>query len=101
MVRKNARIVWDYEAKLQLKEAYIYIRRDSQKNAQKVRKDILDIVGALIMHPEKHPLDKFKLNNDGSYRAFEKHHYRVAYRVSHQEIKIISVRHTSMEPLER
>ena len=52
------------------------------------------------LYPEKFPLDKYKINNDGSYRAFEKHRYRVAYRVLETEIKIITIRHTSMEPIE-
>ncbi|MBK8607580.1 MAG: type II toxin-antitoxin system RelE/ParE family toxin [Chitinophagaceae bacterium] len=43
--------------------------------------------------------DKFKENNDGSYRAFEKHHYRISYRFDNRVIRILRVRHTSREPI--
>ncbi len=45
-----------------------------------------------------HPADKYKTGNDGSYRAFELHYYRVSYRIMNYEIKIVRVRHTSMIP---
>ena len=61
---------------------------------------MLTKVTSLSLHPEKNPLDKYKLNNDGTYRAFEKHHYRVVYRVLPTEIKIINVRHIRVEPKE-
>jgi len=28
------------------------------------------------------PPDKFKKNNDGTWRAFEKYHYRISYRIT-------------------
>jgi len=51
-----------------------------------------------LPHPECYGPDKYKLNNDDTYRAFEKHRYRIAYRVLDTEIRILRVRHTSMEP---
>jgi plasmid stabilization system protein ParE len=47
---------------------------------------------------EIYSLDRFKVNNDGSYRAFEKYHYRVSYRVLPNEIRILRIRHTSINP---
>ena len=70
------KIVWDDEAKQQLKEAYIFIRRDSPKNAAKVRSEIIAHTRKIMLHPEIYSLDKYKTNNDGTYRAFEKHRYR-------------------------
>ncbi|MBS1566856.1 MAG: type II toxin-antitoxin system RelE/ParE family toxin, partial [Bacteroidetes bacterium] len=43
--------------------------------------------------------DKYKTNNDGSYRAFEKHRYRIVYRFGNNIIRVLRVRHTSREPL--
>jgi len=91
---------WDKAALKQLGAVCNYIRKDSLKNAQKVRKDIFVAALALAAHPEKYPLDKYKLNNNGTFRAFEKHRLRIAYCVFQNEVRIISVRHTSMEPLE-
>jgi hypothetical protein len=72
---------------------------DSFQNAEIVRDDIIDLTIELSKYPEKHSLDKFKKDNDGTWRAFEKHHYRVSYRVMSEEIRIIRLRHTSRSPL--
>jgi len=64
-----------------------------------VRDDLVDLTIGLPKHPEKYGLDKFKKDNDGSWRAFEKHHYRVSYRITQKEIRIVRLRHTSKSPL--
>ena len=97
MVKK---VLWSIEAKKQLKDAYEYIREDSLQNAIKVRKEIVESVRNLPQHPEKYNPDKYKYSNDGSYRAFERHRYRISYRVLENEIRILRIRHTSMESLE-
>jgi plasmid stabilization system protein ParE len=94
------KVVWDNLALRQLEQAFNYIKLDSIQNATRVKNDILSATGILKTHPEKYPTDKYKLNNDGTYRAFEKHRYRVAYRVLKHEIRILTLRHASMEPLE-
>lgn len=96
----KVKVVWSDEAKAQLKAAYKFIRQSSPQNAENVRADIVTIIRNLPSNPEHYPPDKYKLDNDGSYRAFEKHKYRVAYRVLEKEIRILRVRHTKMEPLE-
>lgn len=60
---------------------------------------IVDLTLALPENPLKHPLDKYKTNNDGAWRAFEKYHFRVSYRVMEKEIRIVRFRHTSRSPL--
>ncbi len=99
MVLIKRLVNWDKIALKQLGEACNYIKRDSLKNAQKVRKDIFTCTSALAQHPEKYPLDKYRRNNDSTFRAFEKHHLPVAYCILPTEIKIISVRNSSMEPV--
>ena len=98
MVAAKQKVVWSDEAKQELKAAWKYIREDSPQNADKVRDDIVNATRTLPSYPERFAPDKFKTGNDGTYRAFEKHRYRVAYRILETEIQILRVRHTSREP---
>lgn len=75
-----------------------YILLDSYQNAEKVMTDILASTRKLAANPEMYPPDKYRNNNDGSFRAYEVHHYRIAYRITEKEIIITRMRHTSMEP---
>jgi plasmid stabilization system protein ParE len=93
-------VIWDSHARIHLSEAYKYIRKDSIDNAEKVRKKILAATDTLSVHPKKYPADKYKINNDGSYRAFIVYRYRISYKIQDTEIRILRIRHTSMEPLE-
>ena len=76
MVKIKPKVVIDNLAKAQLKEAYTYTKLDSPKSADKVKAKILVSIKELADHPEKYPKDKYRLNNDGSYRAFEIYKYR-------------------------
>ena len=98
MVKKR-RLIWPYDPKQQLRAAYNHIKKDSLKNADKVRKAIVQATLELREYPNKHAADKYKVNNDGTFRAFELYHYRIAYQVTETEVVILRVRHTSMEPL--
>ncbi|WP_367881809.1 type II toxin-antitoxin system RelE/ParE family toxin [Ferruginibacter sp.] len=71
---------------------------DSYQNAVKIKEEILLSTRKLATHPEMHAPDKYKNNNDGSFRAYELYRYRIAYRITEKEIIIVRVRHTSMEP---
>lgn len=90
--------VWSKRAQIELAKAYQYIYDDSPKNAAKVRDEIIDTTIELPRHPEFYPLDKYKKNNNGSWRAFELHRYRISYRVMKNEIRIVRLRHTSRSP---
>jgi plasmid stabilization system protein ParE len=90
---------WDKEARTQLKSALNYIEKTSPQNAAKVKREIIEVTEKAALHPEIFSLDKYKTDNDGSFRAFEKHRYRVAYRVYKDHIVILRIRHTSMAPL--
>ncbi len=95
MVRE---VRWPYQAQSQLAKAYAYILRDSHQNAGKIKNDILASTRKLATSPEIYPIDKYRRSNDGSFRAYELHHYRIAYQVTEKEIIIVRVRHTSREP---
>ncbi len=95
MVRE---VRWPPVAQNQLAKAYQYILSYSYQNAEGVKKDILESTRNLAVNPEMHPPDKYKKNNDGSFRAYELHHYRITYRLTEKEIIIVRVRHTNMKP---
>ena len=63
-------VVWSNSAKAELKKAYEYIALDSLQNAKTVRDTLIDLTIELPNHPEKYPLDKFKKDNDGTWRSF-------------------------------
>lgn len=93
-------LVWDREAVFQLEEAYHYLKEKTPPSALKVKNAILSEVKKLPLHPEIYELDRFKLNNNGQYRAFEIYNYRIVYRVLDSEIRILRLRHSSREPKE-
>ena len=92
-------VVWSNSAKAELKKAYEYIALDSIQNAKIVRDTLIDLTIELPNHPEKYPSDKFKKDNDGTWRAFEMYHYRISYRILKDQIRIVRLRHTSRSPL--
>ena len=94
----NKVIEWDSAALKQFGAAIEYIAQDSLQNAEKVYSAVIQKIEALPGNPEMHPPDKYKLNNTGSYRAFELYRFRVAYFVGEDRIRILRVRHTSQEP---
>jgi plasmid stabilization system protein ParE len=99
MVNGECQVVWTNRSLGQLKAAFDYIKKDSVKNAEKVVADIAAMVDKAARNPEIYSPDKYKVNNDGSYRAFEKHRLRISYRFANKVIRILRVRHTRMKPL--
>lgn len=73
---------WPLPVQKQLEKVYQYILLNSYQNAEKVKAAILDSTGKLPGHPEMHPPDKYRKNNDGSFRAYEIHRYRLSFVVS-------------------
>jgi plasmid stabilization system protein ParE len=101
MVKKTKpTVVWDKAAYTSLQIACYYIKEDSLVNAERVWEEILKIAKGLPDQPQKYPPDKFKKANTGDYRAFEKYSYRVAYKITEQQIIILRVRHVNQEPKE-
>ncbi|QLH31476.1 MAG: type II toxin-antitoxin system RelE/ParE family toxin [Cyclobacteriaceae bacterium] len=93
-------IIWNKLASIYFKKAYERIKEDSYSNAEKVKNGIIKVIESLIEHPEKYSPDKFKKENPGNYRAFEKYSYRVAYKHTEREIRILRIRHVKQEPRE-
>lgn len=93
-------VLWSQSAKIALRQAFEYIAIDSPQAAQAVINEIVDATLILVQHPERHHPDKFKKNNDGSWRAFELHRYRISYKVTDKHIRVVRMRHISRNPLE-
>ena len=95
-----SKVVIASEAKSELKSIYTYIKSDSYLNAKSFIRDIKKSIHDLLKNPKKHPPDKFKVDNDGSFRAYEIHHIRITLHVSDTEISILRIRHTKRNPVE-
>lgn len=48
---------------------------------------------------QQYTLDKFRFENDGSYRVLFIDSYRISFRVKPNEIQILRIRHTSRKPI--
>ena len=90
-------VVWINSAKSELKKAYEYIALDSLQNAQMVRDVLIDLTIDLSNHPQKHPNDKFKKDNDGTWRVLES--IIIVYLILKDQIRVVRMRHTSKSPL--
>ena len=93
-------IVIGNDAKSELKGIISFIKASSYQNAVIIRAEILKSFKDLLKSPERYPLDKFKLNNDGSFRAYELYHLRITYHISENQIEILRIRHIKRSPLE-
>lgn len=98
MVTNKYQLVQTKRSQQHLKAAYDHINENSPQNAIKVVKVIAKAMNKAINNPEFYGPDKYKINNDGSYRAFEKYHYRIAYRYSKNIIRVLRIRYTKREP---
>ena len=98
MVEMHFEIVWSATAQQQLHSIYKYIENESPKSAQKVISKILSATSSMGKNPEKHHPDKYKVNNDGSFRAFEIYKYRISYHIDKDVIVILRVMHTKQNP---
>lgn len=95
---KSLVVVWNKVAESSLKKAYQRVKEESLQNAEKVRDEILAATRELTDHPEKYPPDKFKSQNPGTHRGFEMYSYRIAYRTTKKEVRILRMRHVKQEP---
>ena len=93
------KVIWSKNGLLQLKESLKDLKEKSPKLAAKIKSEILKTSRNLSDNPEIYSPDRFKKDNDGSFRTFEKYSYRVSYQVEKTRVIILRVRHTSREPL--
>lgn len=87
----NRTISWSKNALKQFEAAIDYISHGSPQNAEKVRLGIINSIYKIPSNPELFPPDKFKLNNDGHFRAFELYRLRISYYYDAERIRIITI----------
>lgn len=87
MKKEKPVVLWNIRASIYFRKAYEYIKDESYTNAEKVRNGIVKVIDNLPTNP-------------GKYRAFEKYSYRIAYKHTDNEVRIIRMRHVKQEPKE-
>ena len=92
------KVTWTKKATRQFNNAIEYIRQQSEQNAEKVKEKILEKVNQLSDDKVVHRRDPYKENNDGTFLYFEVLKHRIVYHVRPDEVIIIRVQHTSMDP---
>lgn len=75
-----------------------WISTDSLLQAERVEREILDAISNIQENPEQHPPDKFKNNNQGNFRAFERLSFRISYKITPTQIRILRIRHVRQKP---
>jgi plasmid stabilization system protein ParE len=93
-------IVWNKRPAKFLAQALKRISEDSPLQAERVEREILAAINSAVSNPERYPPDKFKKDNSGQFRAFEKLSFRIAYTYNTQQIRILRIRHVKQEPIE-
>lgn len=97
-MEKGRKLIWDERALIRLEKSLRWISETSIQQAELIEQAILENVEMIRTHPERHPPDKYKRNNPGNYRAFETHSYRISYRHTDAEIRILRFRHVKQNP---
>ena len=98
MNEPELQVYWSPRAKKSYRLAWTYIAQDSKKIANRVFDEIDDAIEALTANPLRYPIDLYRKNNTGDFRAFEIYSYRIAYHVAEDHILIVRFRHVKQKP---
>lgn len=92
-------IIWTETTKKQLEQIYLYIAEASSiTQADNVFENLVNSTSKLPEQPQKNPPDKYKIDNDSSYRAYEIYHFRISYKITEEAIYIVRIRSTRQNP---
>ncbi|WP_425636196.1 type II toxin-antitoxin system RelE/ParE family toxin [Algoriphagus yeomjeoni] len=92
------KIVWSNVAVKQLSDFLEWIAQDSIIQAERIESEIITEIEGLPLHPKRFPSDKFKLNNGGEFRAFERFSVRIYYKITPEQLQILRIRHVKQNP---
>jgi ParE toxin of type II toxin-antitoxin system, parDE len=93
------KVIWDKVVLDELKDVSNFLNLKPITTC-KILPEILSLIKNLKLDSEIYALDRFKIDNDGNFRAFEKYHYRISYKITEFDIRILRIRHTSQNPKE-
>jgi plasmid stabilization system protein ParE len=99
-MEKSRKLIWDQQALIRLEKSLEWISETSIQQAELVEQAILEKIEIVRINPERYSPDKYKRNNPGNYRAFETHSYRISYRHTEDEIRILRFHHVKQDPKE-
>ena len=95
----SVEIKWSRAALAQLAEILDFIVENNFSSyAIELEDKIISKLDQLVENSSLYPADRYKKNNDGSWRAFELDNYRISYKVQKSNIRVIRIRHTSRRP---
>lgn len=101
MVQKKIKIIeWTKDAAEQYYKILGYLQEKAPEAIDIVGSTLLDAIDDFAFQYNSYPPDRFKKNNDGTYKALVVFSYRISYRITDTKIYILRIRHTSREPLE-
>lgn len=95
MVIKTYTVIWDIEAKNELKEIYQYIYKESPAAAKKVKNEIVTSTKKLQKMPERFASERYLTHKGKEYHSFTRWSYKIIYRIVDKEIRILTIVHTS------
>jgi plasmid stabilization system protein ParE len=98
-VIKKLKVIWDDEAKKSLRNIYFYIKnRESQTQAIRVRKKIVEQAKTLSSFPEKFVEEPNLKSERGNYRFKVIWSYKIIYEITPEAIIVLDIFHTSRDP---
>jgi plasmid stabilization system protein ParE len=95
---KPLEVIWSKRSLSQLQDIYTYIEKESPKGAIKVVNAVVSRINSLGEKAMMFEADRFKKNNDGSYRAIPVYTYRIVYKIKLNQVHILKIHHTSRLP---
>jgi len=99
MVKKKIKtIVWSRNAANQYYKILKYLSEEAPEAIDIVGNALLDMIESLSLEYNNYPPDRFKKNNDGTYKASLVFNYRISFQITETNIYILRIRHTSREP---
>ena len=95
-------IKWNKRAIEQLLDIIEYLENNNLTDyASKIEFQILHKIESLPKKLEVFQIDRLKVNNNGSFYAFEISNYRISYRIYKNEIRILRIRYSGRRPFTR
>ena len=91
-------VIISQTARTSLRAIVAYIRQDSPQAAQNVRKELIALAESLSASPERFPPEPYLAHKPGEYRSAKKWHYKLIYRITEKQVRVLDIVHTRQHP---